>query len=461
MADCSSIAQDLAAGYFLETMSGQFLVNGSWMLRQETRRMVERKLRRFLVRRLEDTGKLELLVAPEEMAAADWTRAERNAGGAHNEPAEGWTHRSGAHRGDGELIMDKSGRDEELGEKRAGERKLAINWVIPPMDVGSGGHTTIFRMVRYLEARGHTCRLYLYRHNPNERISMDSQQANYAAGWPEMTVALRDANDGMESADVIMATSWETAYQVFNAPSEGVKCYFVQDFEPAFFPMGSNYILAENTYRFGFKGITAGGWLAQKLSEEYGMECGAFDFGSDAGVYRYENDNPRKDVFFYARPHTARRGFELGCLVLEQFAREHPDVTIHLAGADVSKYKLPFRFVNHGVVAPAQLNELYNQCAAGLVLSLTNMSLLPLEMLGSGCVPVVNDGPNNRLVSDNPFIEYVEPSPAAMARRLGEVLTRQNQPEHARAAAGSVEHTTWEAAGARVEALLLRYVHGK
>jgi O-antigen biosynthesis protein len=165
-------------------------------------------------------------------------------------------------------------------------------------------------------------------------------------------------------------------------------------------------------------------------------------------------------VLFYARPHTPRRGFEFGCLVLEELAREHPEVTIHLVGADVSKYRLPFKFVNHGVLAPAQLNNLYNQCTAGLVLSMTNMSLLPLEMLGAGCIPVVNDGPNNRLVSDNPFIQYVEPAPQVMARALWQAMARADQTKHARKAAESVTGATWEAAGERVEALLAGYVNG-
>jgi hypothetical protein len=30
------------------------------------------------------------------------------------------------------------------------------------------------------------------------------------------------------------------------------------DFEPWFYPMGTDYVLAENTYRFNFYGFTAG-----------------------------------------------------------------------------------------------------------------------------------------------------------------------------------------------------------
>ncbi len=53
--------------------------------------------------------------------------------------------------------------------------------------------------------------------------------------------------------DVVFATSWETAYAVFNLQGEQLhKFYFVQDFEPIFFGVGSRYMLAEATYKFGF-----------------------------------------------------------------------------------------------------------------------------------------------------------------------------------------------------------------
>src|SRR5687768_3220494 len=39
---------------------------------------------------------------------------------------------------------------------------LTFNWVMPQPGRGSGGHTTIFRFMRYIEQAGHTCRIYLY-----------------------------------------------------------------------------------------------------------------------------------------------------------------------------------------------------------------------------------------------------------------------------------------------------------
>ena len=94
-----------------------------------------------------------------------------------------------------------------------------------------------------------------------------------------------------------------------------------------------------------------------------------------------------------------------------------------------------------------ELNEVYNRCATGLVISLTNMSLLPLELLSAGVIPVVNEGPNNRLVSDNPFLAYSAASPHALANKMIEIVDRQDLPEYAVAASESVRGSDWETSG--------------
>ncbi|MGC4441694.1 glycosyltransferase family 1 protein, partial [Streptococcus suis] len=58
-----------------------------------------------------------------------------------------------------------------------------------------------------------------------------------------------------KNQDVVFATSWDTAYAAFNLKEKNLhKFYFVQDFEPVFYGLGSRYKLAEATYKFGFYG---------------------------------------------------------------------------------------------------------------------------------------------------------------------------------------------------------------
>lgn len=320
----------------------------------------------------------------------------------------------------------------------------ATAWIMSPPGVGSGGHQNLFRFIQFLEAAGHTATIYLY--HAAGPIDIDSVREMLATNpsFPDLqapVVLLGDAGVA-PGTDAIFATGWETAYPAFLDRSAARRLYFVQDFEPAFYPVGSEYVLAENTYRFGFHGIAAGAWLPQRLAS-YGMDCDYFDFGADTDLYRHVNDDVRNEVFFYARPVTPRRGFELGLLALQRFAEERPDYLINLAGWDVGAWDIAFPHRNLSTLPITELTDVYNRCATALVLSLTNMSLLPLELLACGVIPVLNDGDNNALVARNDFIEYSPASPSAMARKLIEVVDRVDLPERARAASKSISTANW------------------
>ena len=47
-------------------------------------------------------------------------------------------------------------------EKHKNDKKKILNWVVPEMGPGSGGHTTIFRFISNLERLGFHSRVYLY-----------------------------------------------------------------------------------------------------------------------------------------------------------------------------------------------------------------------------------------------------------------------------------------------------------
>lgn len=330
------------------------------------------------------------------------------------------------------------------------DRPVRTAWLMHPPGESSGGHQNIFRFIKYLEDAGHEATVYLYS-SADVRPVADAvrDMIRQSSSYPHVQAEFRVYDQVDADTDAIFATGWETAYPVYRDPSLARRFYFVQDFEPSFYPVGSESVLADNTYRFGFEAITAGGWLAHKLTTDYGMKAASFEFGADISLYSHENPKERRGVFFYARPVTTRRGFELGVMALELVAKARPDVEIHFAGWDVSSYDLSFDYVNHGAMRIDELNELYNQCAVGLVVSLTNMSLLPLELLAAGVIPVVNDGENNRLVTDNQFIHYSAPNPHSLAKAILEVLDNPEQAEFASQAAASVKDLSWDRPGAQ------------
>lgn len=332
-----------------------------------------------------------------------------------------------------------------------GEGPLIVNWVMSPPSRGSGGHTTMFRLIEHLERAGHICRVYIY-----DLYGADA--AFYAHHvrkvFPRFGGEVNDVTDGMADAHAVMATSWPTSYPVFNDRCRGVRIYLVQDFEPWFYPAGTSSALVDQTYRMGFHAITAGRFLAGKLKAEYGMTADAFDFGCDSQYHLVSGAGRRDGIVFYARPDAPRRAFELGVMALQLFAERHPDITIHFYGKRIGK--LPFSFEDHGLLRPSELNGLYNRCFAGLSLSMTNVSLVPHEMLSAGCIPVVNDAEHNRIVLDNEFVRYAPPMPHALADALSDVVMTKGFAALAASASSSVSSASWEEAGRVVEKSIRR-----
>ena len=340
--------------------------------------------------------------------------------------------------------------------------RLVVGWVMSPPGANSGGHQNIFRFIEFLEAAGHEVRIYLYSTVAYDTPEEARERVRTSSSYPSIAASIEAyPEEGIpEDVDALFATGWETAYRSYRDRSNARRFYFVQDYEPLFYPRGAESLLAENTYRFGFTGITAGEWLAQRLRADFGMTTSAFAFGAEGRNYSVTNSGQRDAVFFYARPETPRRGFELGVMALDLVTRDRPGTPIIMAGQDLRGIAVPFPHENPGNMQVGQLNATYNRCAAGLVLSLTNMSLLPLELLSAGVIPVVNEGDNNRLVSDNRFIEYTEPSPRALADRIIAILDREDAPQHATKAAASVETTTWAAAGEQFMTAFERGIRG-
>ena len=344
-----------------------------------------------------------------------------------------------------------------VAPKKVDKAKLNIGWVLSPISIGSGGQHTIARFAKSLQERGHNVTFFIY-----ESISQQPADYSHQLLKEHFDIDVRClpmSQAEKEDIDVLFATGWETAYPVFNMKNPAHKMYFVQDFEPLFYGMGSKAVLAENTYRFGFYGITAGRWLTKKVGG-YGMKADFFDFGADLDIYRPTgNTSKKKQICFYARPVTERRAFEIGVLTLAKFHQIHPDYNIVFFGWDVSDYDIPFPYENRGIVSPVELSSIYHDSQACLVLSLTNASLLPLELLAAGCVPVMNDGENNSLViGENSDIVYTLDSPIELAKGLDEVVSDPDIEARCQRISKGAESASWDASYEKFEKIIMREV---
>lgn len=338
-----------------------------------------------------------------------------------------------------------------------------MNWVIPSFEIGSGGHLNIFRMIWGLEKLGFRSCIHIV--GECRYPSGEAAREVIIKHFVPLAAEVKIGEDTLLPAEFTMATSWMTAYTVRRFAQTRHKLYFIQDMEPWFTAVGSEYVFSEATYNFGLTGITAGAWLADLMQEKYGMRAYPFGFSCEHELYhsRPRQSGPRK-VFFYARHVTPRRGFELGMLALKRVHERLPDVEFLLAGWDMSAYAIPFPHVDAGVAALDDLPGLYAQCDAALVISLTNLSLLPLEIMACGCPVVSNRGPNVEwLLKDRDNAILADPLPETLAEALIELLENRSLNEQiTRNGLTFVAGTSWDTearkVGGYLEAIREEYV---
>lgn len=335
---------------------------------------------------------------------------------------------------------------------------LTVAWIVPPWKVGSGGHTTIFRLIRELEQRGHRCAIHVF-----DPLGLEDRRAkDLREEIREKFVAIEAqvhlGFDAWKPVDIAFATNWWTAWPLKGLEGCGEKAYLVQDFEPAFYALSSEHLWAEQTYELGFRCVSYSRWMADELKARYDIDSPFFECGTDLATYTLGEPAAREPglVAVYARRETDRRAVDLALAGLATLVERRPGVRVALFGSNV-KPSSPVIATDYGVCAPEELAALYRRASAGVVFSLTTHSLVAQEMMASGLPLVELNGANvtSAFGASGELAELVDPDPAAIADGLERIL---DHPDEAAAMAGRarafVETLTWQDAGDRVEAAL-------
>lgn len=335
--------------------------------------------------------------------------------------------------------------------------KNTINWLIPDFGVGSGGHLNIFRFIKMLEKSGYKnniCLVGSHRHSSPEKAKTLISEHFF-----KMDAEVFFGIESLPEAEFSFATGWTTAYYLRAFKRTLHKLYFVQDFEPSFYASGSEYAFAEQTYKFGFTGVCAGNWLASKLNHDYGMQTHKIGFSYDRDLYFPHPvlGDGKKRVFCYFRPPTIRRGLETALIALDRVATQNPAVEFIFAGWDMNDFKFDHPFLNAGLLSLEELPDVYSKCDLALVLSYTNLSLLPLEIMACGCVVVSNEGPNVEWLLNNENAQLTSSDPVEMADKIGELL--HDSDKIARLRKNGIEFansTSWDDEGLKLVNILKR-----
>ena len=339
---------------------------------------------------------------------------------------------------------------------------LTVAWVVPPWSVGSGGHTTIFRLVRQLEQRGHSCSIHLFDPEGRERRSGGELREEIRSSFVAVDAPVFRDLDRFSGADVAIATEWRTAFPVRDLPGCREKVYLVQDDEPQFYPTSSESIWAEESYRMGYRCIAYTPWMADILRERWGLEARYFECGTDTDVYEFAGDDGREPglIAVYARWETARRAVELALAGLATAFERRANLRVVAFGSNLG-VTAPFPLDDRGVQPPAELARLYRRASVGLVFSLTTHSLVAHEMMASGLPVVELEGDNveRALGGSGELVELAERTPDSIADAIERLLDdRERAAAMAERARAFVAERTWDRAGDQVESALLEFV---
>ncbi len=182
---------------------------------------------------------------------------------------------------------------------------------------------------------------------------------------------------------------------------KGHLIYFVQDYEPYFHPVGDRYFLSKKAYELGEDIISLGNWNIEEIKKNcknnanlgrmYSVE---FPFESREYPYRkrnfdeYKNKKEINIAVYIKREPKRLPGIVMSMIThaSKEFEKRGKHLNIYYFG--LHKVEKPALGTNLGRISKKEIQELYTKCDFGMVASMTNISLVPYEMIGSG-LPVI------------------------------------------------------------------------
>lgn len=337
--------------------------------------------------------------------------------------------------------------------------QLRITWIIPDFKPGAGGHMTIFRIARHLEEFGHKVSFLIQ--NPVHHRTADEAKATINAHFQPFNghLELFWGQTPSATGDALIATDRFTCYPADAMNGFIRKFYFVQDYEPAFYPAGAEALLSEATYHFDFDCLCAGDWLHDIMRKKYDRWSTSWPLAYDLSVYNVgeEGLKARADnrIALYARYVTPRRAVELAFLALELLHERGVRFEVDFFGWKLGRLKTSYPYRDHGVLNASDLAQLYRAATIGVVFSATNHSLVNKEMMACG-LPVLDlDLETVRSIFPESVMSFAKPTPEGIADGLQLLLADEERRQSLQKRGLSfVESFSWRKSSRLVETAL-------
>jgi GT2 family glycosyltransferase len=357
-------------------------------------------------------------------------------------------------------------------EHRARFAPKTVNWFLPELDSPFyGGVATALRIADHLATHHGVQNQFVVAAAPNEPYFRSALGAVFPS-IANSPISFCSATEGsglelVPYADVSIATLWTTAYTVAHFRRTKRKFYLIQDFEPGFYPAGTAYALAEETYRLGLYGICNTHRL-MAIYRKYGGRGGSFLPAVDReapatavdwrlGVFSAEGRRPLDHdgpvtVFIYARPGHIRNCWELAEQAIDRVKQRFgAQVRVVTAGSWARPEDVG-RGIDHlGLLDYRDTGELYRRCDIGVALTVSaHPSYLPIELMAAGVPVVAFDNPaGDWILHDGVNSRRCHQTVDGLAGVIGELI--EDPQQRVRLGAAAVEtiearHGSWAGA---------------
>jgi hypothetical protein len=236
-----------------------------------------------------------------------------------------------------------------------------------------------------------------------------------------------------------VATHWPTAWAIAAQRIQPRPLYFIQDYEPYFYPMSYDYLRARASYSLPFHHVYYGPWVGAKVQRPENISHVNIDFPIDPEfLVQVDVRRDPNAVAFLSRPDMPRRCHDFSTALLAAALDRQPNMTVHSYGSfDVPHLEGHPRVNHHGYLSKVEMATLYRTCSFGLAVSTTNPSAVPFEMMASGCIPIdIDSGVSQYTYAGSEGVPLLVPLDVDRATtRLGQTMADREGTERRRALA--------------------------